>query len=297
MRAISTFMLLALAVFVVPANTRLTIDAGSSQSGSDEQELLARVNRYVQQAEEHLAVLIGDETYHQDVWTAHVGGGIRRVGESQHTASRVIRSETLFMSLAQDGNGWLSVRNVRSVDGRAVQDSKGRLDRILKSAGLDYLLQLRLLKAESARYDVGQVWRTTGDPMLVFRFLLAVNQSRFAFSNFHHETVDGIDVVKVAFDEHDRPTAIDFNGQDALSHGAVWVRPDDGTIVRTRLEIKTHTALDAGVVVTFNHDARLNVWVPHRMEESYESERQRTNCTATYTNFRRFETSGRLINQ
>jgi hypothetical protein len=90
------------------------------------------------------------------------------------------------MSLSREGV-WLSVRNVLSADGRAVGDSKGRLDRILKSPGLDYLSQLRLLKAESARWDVGQVFRTTGDPTLVFRFLLPANQPRFTFGKGRRE--------------------------------------------------------------------------------------------------------------
>ncbi len=261
--------------------------AGTAQTVSND-ELLVRVGRYVKATEARLAVIVGEETYHQDVWT-------RR--RAQHTASRVIRSETLFMSVAQDGTGWLSVRNVLSVDGRSIQDSKGRLERILKSPGLDYLSQLRLLKAESARYDIGNLLRTTGNPMLVFRFLLPLNQHRFTFGSYHSERVDSIDVVKVSFDEREAPTAIDFDGQDVLSHGAIWVRPDDGTIVRTRLQLRTRTQVDIAVDVTFSHDSRLDEWVPHRMDESYEDGREQTTCTATYANFRRFETSGRLIVQ
>jgi hypothetical protein len=266
------------------------LHANPPQSASSDEELLSRVGKYVQELEDHLAVVIADETYHQDVWTKGWRG-------DQQTASRAIRSETLFMSLTQDGT-WLSVRNVLSVGGRSIQeDSKGRLDRILKSPGLDYFSQLLLLKAESARFDIGQVWRTTGDPTLVFRFFLPANQSRFTFGKPRHEKIDGIDVVKVAFDEREHPTAIDYNGQDVLSHGAVWIRPDEGAIVRTYLKLTTNKPLDVSVVVSFSRDARLNVWVPHRMEESYDDGRQRTTCTATYANFRRFETSGRLIVQ
>jgi hypothetical protein len=148
--------------------------AAISQSAPADQELLARVGQYVQELEERLAVTIGDETYHQDA--SYRGGHL----------TRTLRSEILFMSLSREGV-WLSVRNVLSADGRAVGDSKGRLDRILKSPGLDYLSQLRLLKAESARWDVGQVFRTTGDPTLVFRFLLPANQPRFTFGKGRRE--------------------------------------------------------------------------------------------------------------
>jgi hypothetical protein len=178
-----------------------------------------------------------------------------------------------------------------------IADSSGRLDRILMTPGLDYLSQLRLLKAESARFDVGQVWRTTGDPTLLFRFLLPGNQSRFTWGKPRRERIDRTDVLKLAFVEHEYPTAIDFDGRDALSHGAVWVRPDDGTVVRTNLQLTTPGSVEVSVTVTFKPDERLALWVPGRMEESYSDGRQRTRCLATYSNFRRFETSGRLILQ
>jgi len=256
-----------------------------SPPGSNDGELLGRVGRYVQHLEDHLAVVVGDERYQQDVWD-----------RGAHTASRAIRSEMLFMSLSRQ-DVWLSVRNVLSVDGRRIADSKGRLDRILISPGLDYLSQLRLLKAESARFDIGHVWRTTGDPTLVFRFLLPGNQTRFTFGQSHPERIEGIDVVKLPFSEHERPTAIDFDGRDALSHGAVWIRPDDGTVVRTSLQVTTPGSVDVSVTVTFRPDGRFALWVPRRMEESYSDGRMLTRCLATYSNFRRFETSGRIIEQ
>jgi hypothetical protein len=261
------------------------IHANAPQSISADDELLVRVGKYVQQLEDQLAVVIGDETYQQDVWE-----------RGRHVETRAIRSEMLFMSLSRQ-DAWLSVRNVLFVDGRSIADSKGRLDRIMAAPGLDYLLQLRLLKAESARYDVGHVWRTTGDPTLIFRFLLPANQTHFTFGQPRRERVDGIEALKLTFAEHEHPTAIDFDGHDALSHGAVWVRPDDGTVVRTNLQVTTPGSVDVSVTVTFTSDARLAVWVPRRMDESYSDGRMTTRCAATYANFRRFETSGRLIQQ
>jgi hypothetical protein len=254
-------------------------------STSSDDELLSRLGNYVQEIEDHLAVVVGDETYQQDVWD-----------RDRHVATRRIRSEMLFMSLSRQ-DVWLSVRNVLSVDGRSIAESKGRLDRILTSPGLDYLLQLRLLKAESARYDVGQVWRTTGDPTLMFRFFLPQNQTRFTFGKPRRERIDDTDVVKLTLSEHEHPTAIDFDGHDALSHGAVWIRPDDGTIVRTNLQLTTPGLVEVSVTVIFKPDAKLALWVPQRMEERYSGGRQMTRCLATYSNYRRFETSGRLIQQ
>jgi hypothetical protein len=47
-------------------------------------------------------------------------------------------------------------------------------------------------------------------------------------------------------------------------------------------------------------DAKLKMWVPARMRETYVDRagtrnEERIECTATYSNFRRFETSARIV--
>jgi hypothetical protein len=247
------------------------------------EEMLDRVGNYVQRLEEHLAVVISDETYVQNVWERH-----------HVVISRTIRSEMLFMWLSQE-DIWLSIRNVLAVDGRPIPDSSGRLDRALAAPGFDYMSQLRQLKAESARFDVGQVWRTTGNPNVVLRFLLPGNQTHFSFTQKGQERIRGETVSKLAFAEHERPTAIDFNGEDVLSDGAIWVRPSDGTVVRTNLKLSTPTRMAVTITVDFQRDPKLDLWVPLRMEERYDDYLESTTCAARYSNFRRFETSGRLI--
>ena len=267
----------------------LLANRASAQTTVDRQALLERVGRYVQDLQQNLAVVISDETYHQDVYRAFSPGRGRI-----HTATRTIRSEMLFMWLAQEDRT-LSIRNVLSVDGRPIADSKGRLDRALALPGFDYVARLRALKAESARYDIGHIWRTTGEPDVVLRFLLPINQSHFLFTPDGVERVGGELVTKLRFTEQLRPTAIDFNGEDVVSRGAIWVRPADGTIVRTHLTLRT--PLEVAVTVEFRRDPKLAVWAPVSMAEHYTNENGgSTVCAATYTNYRRFETSGRVIN-
>jgi hypothetical protein len=54
------------------------------------------------------------------------------------------------------------------------------------------------------------------------------------------------------------------------------------------------------VEVDYRRDAKLDLWVPGRMHEIYQRSfestiLERIDCVATYSNFRRFETSGRMI--
>jgi hypothetical protein len=100
-------------------------------------------------------------------------------------------------------------------------------------------------------------------------------------------------------------------GEDRPSTGAIWVRPDDGVVVRTSLNVVGSLKSDATVLVDYRHEPKLNMWVPSRMEEHYHAVAidnpagtmdratrfNNISGVATYTNFKRFETSGRIIQQ
>ncbi len=59
------------------------------------------------------------------------------------------------------------------------------------------------------------------------------------------------------------------------------------------------------MTVTYKEDGKLGLLVPDRMLETYEGpsvnrftgneEISKVNCSATYSGFRRFETSGRVV--
>ena len=108
--------------FIVAALTSAPRGVGD-QGAPTVEDVLDRAGNYVRQLEEHLAVVIGDETYRQDVWSRPRPGGR---GGASHVIGRTIRSEMLFMWLSQE-NVWLSIRNVLMVDGRPIPDSKARL--------------------------------------------------------------------------------------------------------------------------------------------------------------------------
>lgn len=74
--------------------------------------------------------------------------------------------------------------------------------------------------------------------------------------------------------------------------GAAWVRPGDGVVLRTLRTARTSKNFTATVTVDFQRDPKLALWVPKRMEEEYGS---LVRCRSDYSNYRRFETSGRII--
>ena len=98
-----------------------------------------------------------------------------------------------------------------------------------------------------------------------------------------------------------------------MSTGTVWIGRADGSVVRTSLTVRDAATNTTAVLdVDYRLDAKLGLKVPVRMSETYEQQvilnvaprgspqnlsarRERIECVATYSNYRRFETSGRLV--
>lgn len=242
-------------------------------------DLLARAGARVERLKDQLSVVIADERYDQ-----HAG-----------SLSRRMKSEMLFLWL-EDDRFWVGIRNVLEVDGRKIPDSRQRLDRILKEPAPDAFDRLQRVGAEGARFNIGGVVRTTNSPTLVLQFLLPETQARFDFTRLGREQVRDEAATVVGFAERRPPSVITYNGRPILSSGRVWLRDADGAVLRTELTLAGDRGLSVRVTVEFKADDRLGVLVPARMDERYEAPgRPRTTCTATYSRYRRFETSARLL--
>ena len=284
------------------------LTAPAEQSGSlpPPAEILARVGDYVRRFENDFAIIISDERYDQKDVVIGDNGRLRS------RAQRAIRSETLFAWVPEQ-QAWLTARNVLTVDGATVPDSKARLDAALAENSPDTRARLRRLRDEGARFNVGRIYRNFNDPTLVMQYLDPTYQPRFAFTMLAAEKVNGVDAWKIAFAERARPTLIQTPTLDLMSNGTVWIGRTDGSVVRTMLTVKDVSSnTTAQIDVDYRLDPKLGVRVPVRMSENYEQQaleniapagapqrlatrRERIECVATYTNYRRFETSGRLV--
>ncbi|HWW83972.1 MAG TPA: hypothetical protein VNZ26_10245 [Vicinamibacterales bacterium] len=256
--------------------------------------ILRRTATYVHQFDDEFAVVISNEHYEQQRTLFE--------GRSPRQEYRRIESEMLFMWLA-DQQRWLSVRNVLSVDGQAITDSASRLDRALADPAPDRLPRLLRLRDEGARFNVG-VYRNFNDPALVLQFFDQAFQTRFRFDLEGKNRVNKTEAWKINFVERRRPTVIRDGEFDVPSQGSIWASVADGAVVRTTLALSTPASLTttvAHITVDYGRDPKLTVAAPTRMEERYVTIRaggvevERIGCVATYSNYRRFETSGRII--
>ncbi len=280
-------------------------------------DLLDTAGRYVRGFEQDFQTVISDETYVQRERQTRIVNGRAR----ETAAVRTIGSETLFMWVAEE-QAWLMVRNVLRVDGRAIPDSRERLERAIadvgpqgpepsatgspsppaRPLGFEPLAnRFRRLRDESARFNLGGIHRNLNDPMLPFQFVDHVYRPRFAFAISGEEAINGVATWKLTFAEQTTPTIVKVDGRDSLANGAVWVTTS-GVVLRTQLDLTNPvTSLTSSIVVTYGRDPKLAGWVPMRMEETYTQQasaaghRVDISCIATYSNFRRFVTSGRIV--
>ncbi len=282
----------------------LMLAAPSAQPASQPSldQLLERVAQYVTRFQEDFAIVISDEQYDQRDVVREESGRVRS------RLQRRIRSETVFAWLLEQ-QAWLTARKVLSVDGARVSDSKERLDAALGEGGPDRTTRLRRLRDEGARFNIGRIYRNFNDPTFVLQLLAPGVQPRFVFTLLGVEK----DAWKVAFAERTLPTVVQTPTANLLSNGTVWIGRADATVVRTDLVIKDpSTNTEADISVNYRFDARLGIAVPFRMAEVYVQTvirnvapagspqrlltmTERIECVATYSNYRRFETSGRLV--
>lgn len=275
---------LAAALVLLPSGPAQAADDGSLSA------VLRRAGEYVRQFERDFAAVITDEVYEQDYTVATL--------DAKHE-HRSIRSEMLFMRLPGQGLSWLTARNVLSVDGQEVADSRERLERAIKGDARGLVDRLRSVANEGARFNLGGVQRNFNDPVLPLLFLDPEYQPRFKFTLGPEEDVDGVRARRVSFKERTAPTVIrEVGGKNVFTSGSLWVGIDAGVVGRTELSATSNRGtLSMRLRVDYQRDLKLEMWIPVRMTEHYEAARGREyiDCVATYSNARRFETFGRVL--
>jgi len=255
-------------------------------------EILSRAGNFVRDAATQMRNVIADEAYIQELF----GTRFTETGQRGRLRQRRIQSEALFLWLPA-ASGWMFVRNAVTVDGRPVPDNGERLDRLFNTPDIDPIAYIHKLQEENARFDLGPVIRTLGDPTLTLRFLGPESQTRFAFNRVGTERIGTTRATMIAYRERTLPTVVQLNGANALSSGTMWVDAADGTVMRTDLRFtkQTGNGIAVSVTVDFRQDTHLHAWVPSRMSEQYNASNGETLIgSASYTNFRKFDTSVRV---
>ncbi len=280
-----------------------------STSDTDLLVILSRAAAYVDRFEGSFSTVLMEEHYSQSAHVKTYGSGI---ATRTLDTERQIESEMLFSWIPQDRK-WLDVREVHAVDGSASANGSERLQDIL-SHPEDRLSRLRHLRDEGARFNIGNIERNFNEPTFVLQFLDRSSQYRFEFERAGETHIHGIPTDKVTFVETFKPSFITGEeARDLLVSGSIWIASRTDDIIRTQLLVRDPTANTAAeVTVDFSYEPRLRMSIPTRMTEHYDqrilvrtkaltggmtvvTREERIACSASYDQFRRFETSGRLV--
>jgi VWFA-related protein len=153
-------------------------------------------------------------------------------------ATRPRRLTSEFALVKTGAARWLGYRDVIEVDGNAVADRRDRLLNILKTSS-NPLEEAGRLVADSARFNVGPVIRNFNVPTTALLFFDGAGLARFGFTRKGTKTINGVETWEIAFRETAVPTLITTRaGVSVPAQGTLWISPEDGIVVRTRLQLK-----------------------------------------------------------
>ena len=259
------------------------LQAQSTRLDLSEKTLVKLASTYVEEYEKKFAYLVADEMYEQVVFE----------GNRDQWRRRRLKSETYLTYLAADAE-WIAIRDVLEVEGNKVLDRED-LQPLLARADQIKGLADRLVSI-NARYNIGRVERNFNEPTLP---LLLLEPKRSMHVKFNRKAVarEGDRTwVTLAFAETDGYTLVGGSlGRDPAK-GEIELDAATGTIRRTLYQLNRNK-VKASLETIYTEDPKFELWLPTLLRERYESTvdgRQTIECEAKYTNYRRWEGTGRI---
>ncbi len=250
--------------------------------------VLSRASAYVESYEQALGMMIAREEYRQRI--PAIVDWIRKIYYSDEQERHLLSDYMMVRLPSEEGDQWAGFRAVIEVDGRPVRDRLERLQTIIEGSMEETLELWQRLAAESARYNIGGVTRTTNVPTFALLILREENRDRFEFERIDDDRVEGLDVWVIAYEERATPTLITNRQEDVFAYGRMWVDPVDGRIVRTDVRTDDEANdLQSEIRVRYQPNDELGIWVPRDMRERYKLGRERVEGNARYSNFQQFE--------
>jgi len=211
-------------------------------------------------------------------------------GELSRARHRDLRSDFLLVK-SSDTQALVPFRDVITVDGIPVGDRQQRLAKLfLNSTNEDAMTLAARIGDEGARYNLGNMRSTIGNPVLALGVLQASYQQRFKFTLGKEDRTVAPGVWWIDYQEKSSPAMIRGQaGVDLFAHGRIWIDLTSGRVLRTQLFVE-QPAIRAQVTTTFRMDDRFTIAVPSEMRETYQfNTGSKITTIATYGRFRRFD--------
>jgi len=263
--------------------------------------LLDRAAWYLDYFVDRFENVVAEEEYTQDAAMllptySPFGGGRGGPAVQQPSAAdsvrarhRDLRSDFLLVKSPQT-EALVPFRDVITVDGVLVRDREARLAKLFLASSGDAMAQAERIRDEGARYNLGSMRSTIGNPVMALAVLQRSYQPRFRFSLGKEDRGVGAGVWSVEYKEETPPAMIRGEaGTNLFAHGRLWIDAVSGRVVKTELRVE-QPAVRAVVTTTFRVDERFDIGVPLEMRENYTfSNGNRITNVASYGRFRRFD--------
>ncbi|MFI5178732.1 MAG: formylglycine-generating enzyme family protein [Vicinamibacterales bacterium] len=287
-------------LFAVIASSAMALAAQQPPAKVPLEVVLDRAGWYLDYFVDEFENVVAEETYTQDsaqlLPTFSPFGGGRGAVAAQPSAAdllrarhRDLRSDFLLVK-SPDTEALVPFRDVIEVDGIAVRDREARLAKLFLTATSNTMAQAERIREEGARYNLGNMRSTLGNPVLALGVLQQSYQPRFHFSGGKDDRSLGAGVAVVEYKEVASPAMIRGEaGRDLPAHGRVWIDVTTGRVLKTELMVE-QPAVRAVVTTTFQAEEKSGIAVPAEMREQYIfSNGNRVTTVANYGRFRRFD--------
>lgn len=247
--------------------------------------LVAAATAYVADYEERFKFLLADEDYTQRVYNA--SGRLKR--------QRRLKGE-LFLTFIPADSEWIAVHDFAQVDGKPVPNREEV--RALLQKG-DVTGTAARIAQRNSEFNIGRLGRNFNEPTLALLLLHPKRIKDVDFQRGDVVTIGDRKRVTLRFREDQRPTLIrDAVTADAIyARGSLTIDAATGRVERTEFVLESnHTT--SQLITDYELEEKLGLWVPVLFRERYDDARERDKeviqCEARYTNFRRFEVTGRI---
>lgn len=252
---------------------------------------IERLDRYLAEYEPKLSALVADEVFHQE--TPPLTSILVRP-----YLSRRLDSEVAFTRLPGETT-WLGFRRVRKIDGREIANQHPSLVELLSLGPTDRLAQAQLLVMQSSEHNLG-LPRTINMPNLPLELLQPKYRGRFSVTEEGTGRIRGRRTIDLQFTERAAPAIVAYGRRDdLLSRVVVSIDQVNGAILRAQVRLTADDAADdPRIHVEFEEHRQLGLLVPTRMDETFLIHLSAPGKgRAAYSNFRRFQTSARIVPQ
>ena len=265
------------------------------------QSPVERLDAYMLDYEAVLGTIVARELYRQSetVFPAPESSASRNVS----FRNRTLESEVAFLRLPGDRE-WFGVRHVLRIDRRELTQGRSLLD-ILKTPNADIQNTIRAIVKSSSQHNIGPA-RTVNMPTVPLELLHPRNRHRMTIDAGDSEVIAGVRTQELRYREHGGGALIrDADGTQMVAQGSAWIQETTGELhrvtmrlVHAQLAVQNRRTGDNELRVDFRFDRDVKVMVPVEMREEFELRGGgQFKGRATYSDFRRFTTSSRIIPQ